>query len=105
MIGWRRVDYASRMRFVLATLLVLSACSSKKQAAPEAPPCDKVVGAMLDLTKQAMPGHGDMEMGNKKQMVAECEKRNLTAEQKRCIVAAKDLNALATCTAKPPAAK
>lgn len=92
------------MRFLLAALLVLSACSSKKKAA-DVPSCEKVVDNMLAVTKQAMPGHGDMEMGNKKQMTAECEKRNLTDDQKRCIATAKDLNGLATCTPKPAAPK
>ena len=88
------------MRIVLATLLVLSACSKK---AADVPSCEKVVDNMLAVTKTAMPGHGDMEMGNKKQMTAECEKRNLTDDQKRCLVAAKDLNGLAACTPKPAA--
>jgi hypothetical protein len=87
------------MRFALAAVLVLSACSSKKAA--DVPSCEKVVDNMLAVTKQAMPGHGDMELGNKKQMTAECEKRNLTDDQKRCIATAKDLNTLATCTPKP----
>lgn len=90
------------MRFALAALLVLSACSKK---AADVPSCDKVVDNMLAVTKSAMPGHGDMEMGNKKQMVAECEKRNLTDDQKRCIATAKDLNALAGCTPAPAAPK
>lgn len=86
------------MRFALTALLVLSACSKK---AADVPSCEKVVDNMLTVTKTAMPGHGDMELGNKKQMVAECEKRGLSDEQKRCIVAAKDLNGLAECTPKP----
>ncbi len=88
------------MRIVLAALLVLSACSKK---AADVPSCEKVVDNMLAVTKTAMPGHGDMEMGNKKQMMAECEKRNLTDDQKRCLVAAKDLNGLAACSPKPAA--
>lgn len=90
------------MRFVLAAMLVVTACSSKKQAA-DVPSCEKVVDNMLAITKQAMPGHGDMELGNKKQMVAECGKRNLTDDQKRCMATAKDLSGLATCTPKPAA--
>ena len=91
------------MRYALAALLVVAACGGKKAA--DAPSCEKGVDSMLALTKQAMPGHGDMEMGNKKQMVAECEKRGLSDDQKRCIVAAKDLNGLAACTPKPTAPK
>lgn len=89
------------MRFVLAAVLVLSACSSKKAA--DVPSCETIVDNMLAVTKTAMPGHGDMEMGNKKQMTAECEKRGLSDEQKKCLATAKDLNGLATCTPKPTA--
>jgi hypothetical protein len=91
------------MRYAVCALLFVAACGGKKAA--DAPSCEKVVDAMLNVTKQAMPNHGDMEMGNKKQMVAECERRNLSDDQKRCIVGAKDLTALATCTPKPAAPK
>ncbi len=91
------------MRFALAAMLVLSACSSSKKKAADVPSCETIVDNMLAVTKQAMPGHGDMELGNKKQMAAECEKRNLSDDQKRCLAAAKDLNAIADCTPKPAA--
>ncbi|MFN0247963.1 MAG: hypothetical protein ACKV2T_13825 [Kofleriaceae bacterium] len=91
------------MRFVLAAVFVLSACSSKKAA--DVPSCEKIVDNMLTITKAAMPAHGDMELGNKKQMAAECEKRGLSDEQKRCMATAKDLNGLAACTPKPAVPK
>jgi hypothetical protein len=91
------------MRYALAALLFVAACGGKKAA--DVPSCDKVVDNMLAVTKTAMPGHGDMEMGNKKQMVAECEKRGLTDDQKRCLATAKDLNGLAGCTPPPAAPK
>ena len=52
-----------------------------------------------------MPGHGDMELGNKKQMVEQCEQRNLTPAQRTCMATAKDLNTLATCTPRPATPK
>lgn len=91
------------MRYALVAVLFVAACGGKKAA--DVPSCEKVVDNMLAVTKQAMPGHGDMELGNKKQMVAECEKRGLTDEQKKCMATAKDLNGLAACSPKPAAPK
>ncbi len=83
------------MRWILVVALV-AGCSKKD----EGPSCEKVVDNMLSITKSAMAGHGDMELGNRKQMVDQCVKRELTAEQRTCLVNAKDLNALAACTPK-----
>jgi len=83
------------MRWILA-LALIAGCSKKD----EGPSCDKVVDNMLAITKTAMTGHGDMELGNKKQMVEQCVARKMSAEQRTCLVAAKDLNALGACTPK-----
>jgi hypothetical protein len=59
---------------------------------------------MMAVTKQQMTGHGELEVQNRSVMVEQCEKRNLTAAQRSCLVAAKDLAAIAGCTprATPP---
>jgi hypothetical protein len=49
-----------------------------------------------------MTGHGDMELGNKKQMVDQCISRKMSAEQRTCLATAKDLNTIASCTPKQP---
>lgn len=85
------------MRWILVALLI-SGCSKKD----DGPSCDKVVDNMLAVTKTAMTGHGDMELGNKKQMVDQCVSRNMPAEQRTCLATAKDLNAMAACTPRKP---
>ena len=85
------------MRWILVVSL-MAGCSKKD----EGPSCDKVVDNMLAVTKTAMTGHGDMELGNKKQMVDQCTARKMSGEQRTCLAAAKDLNAIAACTPKKP---
>jgi hypothetical protein len=79
-------------RLVLAIALV--GCS---KAADPGPTCPQLVEHMLEVTKQAMPAHGKMELGNKKQMVQTCEDRKLTPAQRKCMMAASTLAALAEC--------
>jgi hypothetical protein len=54
--------------------------------------------------KSGLTGHGNVEMGNKKQMVEQCEARKMSAAQRTCMVAAKDVTTLASCSSAPPAA-
>jgi hypothetical protein len=90
---------------LLAAFLV--ACSKKDHAGPS---CDQVVDRMLELTKQMIPGHDPQSLGDRTQMIDQCKQRNMPAEVRACIVAAKNLDDLATChrkgnsTAKPEAA-
>lgn len=83
------------MRWILVVALI-SGCSKTD----EGPSCDKVVDNMLAVTKTAMTGHGDMELGNKKQMVDQCVARKMSGAQRTCLATAKDLEAIAACTPK-----
>lgn len=86
------------MRFLLlATLLV--AC--KKDPGPS---CEQISDHMLDVTKTAMPGHDPSYLGDRKAMIAQCEKRNLTRDQRNCLMKATTLPALGECGPKKPAA-
>jgi hypothetical protein len=62
------------------------------------PACPQVVDHMLEVTKQQLTGHGNLELGNRKQMIETCEQRKLTAAQRNCMMAAKTLTALGECT-------
>jgi hypothetical protein len=90
------------MRAVLFALVVLTgvACSKKDEPPPT---CDKVVDHMLVVMKQGLTGHGDLELANKKQMVDQCEARKLSTAERKCMLAAKDLAALAACRPVPAA--
>lgn len=86
---------------LLAAFLV--ACSKKDNAGPS---CDQVVDRMLELTKQMIPGHDPQSLGDRTQMIEQCKQRNMSAEVRACIVAAKNLDELATCHRKgKPAGK
>jgi len=87
------------MSRLLISIALLGACS--KKAADEGPACGAVVDNMMAVTKQQMTGHGDLEVQNRAQMIEQCEKRNLTPAQRTCLVAAKDLAAIAACTPRP----
>lgn len=78
----------------------LGACGKKSD---DGPACGAVVDNMMTVTKQQMTGHGQLEVQNRGVMVEQCEKRKLTAAQRTCLVAAKDLPAIAACTPRPSA--
>ena len=88
-------------RFVVIAALLL-ACGNKQNEDP-GPSCDQVVDHMLALTKQQLPGHDPEQLGNKKQMVDECVRRNLTAQERKCVLAAKTFVELAQCRKSGPA--
>ena len=83
-----------RCALLLVVLLLVAACKSD-QAAPS---CEKVVDHMLEVTKQQMPAHGGMgDLGDRKAMIEQCNKRNLTAAQRKCLMASKNLTEIANC--------
>jgi hypothetical protein len=88
------------MLFAIA-VLGLAACGSKKKKEDAGPSCEQVVDHMLVVMKSGLTGHGSVELGNKKQMLDQCESRKLSAEQRKCMLAAKDVVTLANCSAPP----
>jgi hypothetical protein len=82
---------------LIAALLV--GCSKKEDPGP---PCDKVVDRMLELTKQMVPGHDMGALGDRKQMVAQCEQRKMPAAVRKCIVDAKSTDELSKCREPTP---
>jgi hypothetical protein len=77
--------------------VVLAACGRDEPAAPS---CRAVMDHILEISKEQIVGHGDMELGGQRdQMIAQCEARNLDADKRRCLYAAKNLNELAACKA------
>ena len=88
---------------VLAVTAVLAACA--KPAPDRGPPCDVIVDNLLAVSKTQLAGHGDMALGDRAAMLAQCEKRSLTAAQRRCLATATDLTALSGCVPRtaPPA--
>lgn len=86
---------------VLVVALALGACSSSKKAADPGPSCADVVDNIMKVTKEKLAGHGDLQVQNRSVMIQQCEKRKLSPEQRTCLAAAKDLNAIATCTPRP----
>ena len=83
---------------ILLLVLVAAACS---KTADKGPSCAQVVDNMMTVTKQQLTGHGDLEVQNRGQMIEQCEKRDLTVDQKKCLATAKDLTGIAACTPKP----
>jgi hypothetical protein len=86
------------MRYViLAAALAVAGCSSKKE--DPGPTCAQVTDHLFEVTKIAYPGHGDMAMGDRKAEIAQCEKRAVSADERRCIMAAADMAGVAKCRA------
>jgi hypothetical protein len=82
-------------RFVMIAALLVAACNKTKT--DSGPSCDKVVDHMQVLMKQMMPGHDEAALGDRKQMIAQCEQRKMPASVRRCLVEAKSFNDLAAC--------
>jgi hypothetical protein len=77
-------------------LLILAACS--KKAAEKVPTCAEVTDNMLKIVQSQYPGHGDMGgAGNRESAIQQCESRNMPANEKRCIVNAKNVEDLGAC--------
>jgi hypothetical protein len=95
------------MRVLLLALLVASGCS-KKKAEDNGPACPEVVDHMVKVMREGLKGHESVNLGDRDQMIDQCEKRNMTAQERRCMLTAKDLGALASCRPNkqpPPATK
>jgi hypothetical protein len=75
----------------------------------DVPSCAAVTDHTLELTVQKYPAHGDMLKSERPGLVDGCEKK-FDAATRRCIMAAKDLDAISACrgghqpVAKPPSA-
>jgi hypothetical protein len=79
-------------------LVVLLAACSKKAAEEKVPTCAEVTDNMLKIVQSQYPGHGDMGgMGNRESAIQQCESRNMPANEKRCIVNAKNVEDLGAC--------
>ena len=86
------------MRTSIIAVLITAACSKSE---PPAPPCADVVDHTLAITKVKYD-HGDMELGDRKGMIAQCEKE-FSPTMRRCLHEAKDLTDVGKCRGvKPP---
>ncbi len=82
----------------LSIAVLVVACSK-----PDGPTCEQVTDHLMELMK-APAGHDGMQLGDRPQMLAGCQKRNPSQETRQCLMAAKDMSAMANC-APPPAVK
>jgi hypothetical protein len=80
----------ARLPWIVSCALALFACGDS------GPPCSEVTEHILQVTLAVMPAHQGMTLGNKKQMNEHCEKA-MPAEERRCILKAKDLNDVSMC--------
>jgi hypothetical protein len=87
--------------FVLVLPLV-AGCSKK---ADNGPACPAVVDHMVDVMKAGLKGHESVNLGDRGQMITQCEQRKMSPSIRRCMLAAQNLEALASCrpaTGAPP---
>ena len=85
---------------VLVASILLAACGHSDPG----PACPQIVDHILDVSKQGLTGHGTLELGNRKVMIADCERRHMSKPARRCIMAAKSLADLSSCRDLEPAA-
>ena len=77
----------------IALVVGLAACNSER-----VPTCAEVTDHVLEVVTVKYPGHGDMGAGGTRQsQIDACETRKLPAGERRCIMAAKTMEAVAQC--------
>ena len=81
-------------------VLSLSLCACSKDKGPS---CEQVTDHLLEIMKSSMAGHEGMPMGNRKQMIESCEKRDPAKAARECLMAARDMTAMANCAPQAPA--
>jgi hypothetical protein len=81
----------------IATALAAGAAAGCERKQEVGPSCKVITEHVYEITRKAYPGHGEMQMGNPKADIARCEARKLTLAQRRCMVEAKSVEALASC--------
>jgi hypothetical protein len=94
------------MRALFVVLAVISASACSKKAEDKGPACPEVVDHMVVVMREGLKGHESVNLGDRTQMIEQCEKRKMSAAERRCMATAKDLAALASCRPKkapPPA--
>ena len=78
----------------LFLLLVLVACNKDNPG----PSCTQVVDHVLEVTKQALPGHESLgALGDRKASIDQCEARKLPKQTRECLLAAKSLDGFGEC--------
>jgi hypothetical protein len=83
-----------RWTWIAVVLAFALGCKGKEDPGPS---CKEVTDHVYEITRKAYPGHGDMMMGNPKTDVARCEARKMSAAQRRCMLQAQSVEALAQC--------
>jgi hypothetical protein len=82
-------------RWMWIALVLALGCGKKDDAGPS---CVQVADHVNEIATKAYPGHGEMmPAGSRKNYVAGCEARKLTGKQRRCMVEAQSMEALAAC--------
>ena len=83
------------MRALLLATSLLAVTACKK--ANDGPACPAVVDHMLEVMKAGLTGHDSLALGNRDQMIQQCEQRKMSATERRCLANAKTLGDLASC--------
>jgi hypothetical protein len=90
---------------VLARVIVCVSClvgCGSKAAEDPGPSCAQVMDHILEVTKQQLVGHGDMQLGQRDAMIKQCEERKMPVKTRTCLLAAKTLADIAECRAGKP---
>ena len=88
--------------FLVAFVFLLGCKQDAKKPVDTGPACPEVVDHMLVVMKQGLTGHDGVQLGNRQQMIDQCEQRKMSADERTCLRAAKTLAELASC--RKPAA-
>jgi len=90
------------MRALLFLLVLPFASGCSKKKVDNGPACPEVVDHMVEVMKAGLKGHDSVNLGDRNQMIKQCEDRKMSAEMRRCMATAKDLAQLASCRPVTP---
>jgi hypothetical protein len=80
------------MRWLLVVGIVLAGCSKKQDAGPS---CAEITDHVHAVFHKEHPGHANAM--NRANDIQQCAQRKLSAEERRCVLAAQTLEAIGKC--------
>jgi hypothetical protein len=89
-------------RWMWIAMVLALGCDKRKE--DPGPSCEQVAEHVNEVATKAYPGHSEMlPKSSRKAYVESCKARKLTGKQRRCMLEAPSMEAIAMCVPRPKA--
>jgi hypothetical protein len=90
-----------RSTWISLALAIGLAPGCERKTEDPGPNCEQIADHVAQVAAKAYPGHGDMMPGgNRKAYVLQCQARKMNGKQRRCMMKAQSIEAMAECMPK-----